>query len=269
MSDIVFIAPVEEYAQREVPPFTKINAQHVSKINTLKDNLNLINTDLETVFQGAVGGVEQAKIPFAMASAPTGWTRDTGFSTDRVLRLTDGVSVPPGANPNNTGGQEGGDWQMIGSSAAVSPQHQHSLQSHTHVLGSHTHTITAHAHNDNHTHEQFAHSHGDNGIAPTLGNSTVNINALPAADVTVSPTTHNHTVSTHFHSSQDAGAGTTGGASTGVTDTSGSGTSDPSGSTSGSASGNLTANEGDHIHTVNHGSSWRPKYLNIIMCKRD
>lgn len=272
MANIIFVAPVESYSQREVPPFSKLNAQIVSKINTIRDNTVIINTGLETLLQGAAGGSEQANIPFALSSAPTGWTRDLTFSTDRALRITDGVTGTSGANPNNTGGGEGGDWQIIGSSSGLSPDHQHDLQNHKHNIGTHTHTITGHTHTDLHTHQQVSHTHPDDLQAPTLSSNLIEPFALVGAtspDVTVATRAHTHTTPNHNHGLASNGDGTTSIPSDGTTGISTGGISDAAVSENAGASPDLTSNSGGHLHTVNHGTSWRPKYLNIIMCKKD
>lgn len=72
------------------------------------------------------------RIPFAQASAPTGWTQDTtDTATNRMLRVT-----------NSTGG---------GVAGTDSPIIHNTVSAHTHVftgtpLGNHTHTDAGHSH---------------------------------------------------------------------------------------------------------------------------
>ena len=224
MADITFIAPVEEYSQREVPPFTKLNAQITSKINILKDNTNIINTGLENLLQGVSGGAEQANIPLAMASAPTGWTRDVTQSPDAVLRVTDGATLVSGASPDPVGGNQGGSWQIIGSSAALNPTHSHGLNLHTHNIGSHTHLVPSHAHNDGHNHSIGGHRHsGPSGGATTTGPfSGGTIGHTPGTQLVTD--IHTHSVGAHSHGvwAFSAGGGMSG-PSIGTTDDSGGG----------------------------------------------
>lgn len=273
MANITFVAQVETFFQREVPPFSKLNAQITSKINTINDNVNLINVGIETLLQGVAGGAEQANIPFIMASAPTGWTRDVTQSPDAVLRVTDGVTPPPGASPTAAGGQQGGNWQITGSSAAANSAHAHSLQLHSHVIGGHTHTVGAHAHNDGHSHEQGTHGHNITGSgSQNLGNASQsglgNVNVTPQ-DTSVAKQSHGHTLSGHNHIGPGGdGGGTTGESSIGTTNNNSNGILDTHGGSTGTGPGN-TSNDGSHIHTVNHSNTWRPKYLNILMCTKD
>lgn len=68
------------------------------------------------------------KALFVQASAPLGWTKDTGVNA-RALRVVSGSS----------GGTTGGGSQDIGS--AISLAHDHDIDSHNHSLTAHSHVL--------------------------------------------------------------------------------------------------------------------------------
>lgn len=279
MADITDVEPLSSWSLREIVMASKLNSQLVSKITLIKDNQVTINTASELLLQGVAGGIHQAKIPFAMAAAPTGWERDTGFLTDHILRVTDGSTLPPGANPTIVGGAHGGDWSITGLSSLIDPDHTHTLYLHTHSMA-HTHTFPTHTHSmQSHTHQTVGHTHTiyPSTIAFTGVTGTTTFSTWGGSESKMSTGYHGH-YTNHGHpyggenvpgATGSGGDGLTSGVSS-PTETSPSGTTVNSMSGSGYV-GNYTGATGiggGHSHTINHDGTWRPKYLNMLMCKK-
>lgn len=271
MANIEPIVAVARWYLRETPLSSKFNVELCGKINQLITNNEIVNSALEELLQGTIGGSEQAKIPFGVAAAPTGWTRDITFVTDRILRVTDGSTLPSGANPTATGGADGGAWAISGATTDEVGSHTHDLGNHTHSMSSHTHTLTSHTHGiPAHTHS-ITHYHTiPNQGAMTSGSATAtSIYRSSSVSGYMSNNTHEHTTDEHDHggstgnnvSTTDAGSGTSGSASSTVDISPTNTTSVPS--------TNITGTTANHSHTISHDSSWRPKYLNVIICKKD
>ena len=269
MAIIETVENVEPFFPGELPSHEKFTEEFSQKVNIINTNHVIINDALELLLQGISGGAEQAKMPFALAAAPDGWTRDVSFTTDHLLRVTDGVTVPPGVSPTATGGAEGGDWTITGTTTVAASGHTHNMNDHSHSIshshagGSHTHTGANHNHTlPSHSHAIFSSGGGFSSFnIPNQGVTKVGL-------VVQAVRQHRHTVVAHDH------GGTTN-PNTGTNATS-SHTTDAANATSSTASpsqsdGNnsVSSNTGGHNHTVSHAGNFRPKYLNMLICSKD
>ena len=151
MATLTSIPYVSSFFTREQPTSAKFTSDIRNKMNSLIDNHVLINDHLKNLLQGASGGLEQAKIPLGITSAPTGWTRDIVFATDQILRVTDGVTVPSGISPTAIGGSSGGNWTLSGITLVAVGNHTH-VMTHTHTMQNHTHSVAGHYHSSDHVH---------------------------------------------------------------------------------------------------------------------
>jgi hypothetical protein len=249
-----------------------------TSINDLIDNQVVLSSYVELLLQGSAGGAEQTNTPLVMPSAPTGWTRDITIATDNLLRITDGATVPPGADPVALGGQSGGVWAVTGVSTSLSDAHVHTMQNHTHTLSSHTHDISTHDHViGSHSHTTD-HRHGTGYTSHMISGSTSNvtIHAQQVYGQGVSSNYHYHGWygSLLYHTpsgyTDSASPGATGTPSATRTSASALLTTDSlSVNITGDPSSNNTSSEAGHTHIVTHNGLWRPGYLNIIMCKKD
>lgn len=254
--------------------YEKFTENTTDIINRLIDNIVDINDVLELLLQGAIGGIEQAIIPFAIASSPTGWTRHIASGNDNIIRVTDGSTLPPGAVPTATGGAIGGSWTIIGTTSVAAGSHTHTMNNHTHSLNAHTHTIT-------HTHIMTSHTHVIDSHTHTINTETGLVSSVPTVttDQVVNYSTqlsyystsdHTHTIPDHNHGgTSGVGSGTSGEASVANIDSTGAETGTPSSDTTGVPSTNTTGSNGSHSHVISYDSSWRPKYLNVLACSKD
>lgn len=264
MADIVNIPESAAWSLRELVSLSKLNAHVVTKIGLIDQNHQIINDALVEVLQGASAGSEQAKIAFVLASAPTGWTRDTSFSTDNFLRVTDGSTIPAGASPTHIGGAQGGSNTISGLSSSVAGSHSHTAV-HTHTM-SHTHTLAAHTHTMDHTHT-LSHTHTTSSEAITTGSGggessakTWTGNPIGYIPAHTHDLTHTHTLNS-ASPSVSSHTGSTGSSSD-------SADTGPSAANTDSESSSPSTVSG-HSHTIIHDGLWRPLYLNILMCKKD
>lgn len=263
MPTITLISEPSDWFLRERPSSVKFNAEIVNKINSLIGNHEDIDQYLRILIQGSIGGSEQGKIPFALPSAPTGWTRDILVSSDTIMSVS------------SSGGIVSGTWTVSGLSSSSEDAHTHSLSSHTHSYD-HTHTSVAHSHTMDHSHT-FSHRHA----APSEAVVTTGANAstdphymgvtrstplIPPRIANISVPGHTHTY-THTHEMNNFnGAPVL--PMTGSTTESSAGVSSVTG-TSGTSSPDTTSSVGTHNHTLSHDGAWRPKYLNMIICRKD
>lgn len=279
MATITTITHLSSLFLREQPVSSKLNSEFRDKVNILIDNNNTINTVLEETLAGSISGASQAKIAFGLPAAPTGWTRDTSFSSDFLIRITDGVTLPPtppGSNPTVVGGEQGGqDFNFIvGLDTNFIGDHNHTLANHTHSLNNHVHNLIDHFHSGTaHTHSMADHhaNHTVNPFTQTLSTEPAigpHPNAQFAAEF-ISAAPHTHFPAAHGHQLTDTVGGTSGpGAGTGPTSalpgSSGSGSDITNG-----PSTNTSGNGGTHNHSIANDGTWRPRYLNILLCKKD
>lgn len=251
----------------EHPTNYKFEKQVYENISKLLTNEAAIDSDIKILIQDSTGGAEQGKIPFFRSSAPTGWTRDTSFTNDSILRVTDGATMPSGDSPTATGGQSGGSWTMSGITTSSAGSHTHSFD-HTHSLGSHTHTYPAHTHTiTSHTHSVDSHTH----TVPSLSTSTVTSslthnNITGGTNFRYSDKQHNHDA-THTHSPGNSGGITS--SDTTVADTSSAAPTTGAASGASASDSPVLSTTSDHTHTISHDGSWRPAYTNVIICKKD
>lgn len=218
---------------------------------------------------------------FYQASAPTGWTKIT-TQNDKALRVVSG-----------NGGGVGGVHNL---SSPPSTAHTHTGPSHTHNMSNHTHTPPSHNHNmGNHTHTGGLHIHSTGGHVLTLSqipshnhgggnhnhsyitanNNTAGgpINFRPADSFTCSrslTTTLSGTIisteggnQAHDHGNTgSAGNSTTSGPSNNMTGTvSGGNTSAPSNNNTGASGTGSTSSNGP--------TAFKPKYIDVIICKKN
>lgn len=283
MASIVNIQPVTPWSVRDFGSASKLNSQVSNKILAVYQNQVITNYDLGLLFQGVSGGPEQAKIPFVKSSAPTGWSRDTSFLTDHVLRVTDTSTVPPGASATATGGQHGGSWTITGIAASVDPGHTHTLADHTHTMGNHTHAMTSHSHGMNHVHNDTGHTHT---TYYSLTSSMTGANSCLSFDrysvdgsyyhVYTANCSSTHTLgdgvslyTSHNHAFGTTASGNTSAPNVTETGTSSGTSGTPSNNTTGIPSQPNTGSSGSHSHSISHDGSWRPGYLNVLICRRD
>ena len=277
MATLTPITTVDSWFPEERVTNNKMYNEITTKVNILIDNHILINNQLNNLIQGELAGIDQGILMFGLASAPTGWTRDITFSTDKILRVTDGRTVPPGDTPVVDGGTEGGSWTLLGMSMTLEGTHSHTMVSHTHSM-SHTHTAGDHTHAiSTHTHYLPKHSHTITGQPAGTYTITVPPAAAyyirPGGTVTASLSGITHSRGAHNHgggSTQTIGATYTAGLYGGVSGSSNPkfGTISPSTSTS-LPSVTSTDSYTSHNHAISHDALWRPKYVNIMACKRD
>ena len=146
-----------------ISSFITSNPTSSDPVNQGDDHLRLIKSILKAQFPGAAGNgfataitateaeinalhgltnfyfASGTRMPFAQATAPTGWTQDTSDNaTNRMLRVV-----------NTTGNGIGGSASPILNN----------------VVSSHTHTFTGNAMGA-HTHTDSGHLHVDTGSAP-------------------------------------------------------------------------------------------------------
>ena len=283
MANIISVSPLASWFLREQPVSSKFNSELKNKMNSLISNHVIINNGLEQLIQGASGGAQQAKILFGLAAAPTGWTRDASVPEDRVLRVTDGVTLPPspqGSSPTAIGGENGGqDGNIIvGFGSDTVGSHTHDLANHTHILANHTHSMDNHTHGVSHTHTMLSHPHtypsselGEMRFFIDPFNSVENIKFEFGAGVSVAQINHSHTNAAHTHTASGFGilvpgsdTGTETGNPTSLPGSGGSG-----GSISNGPSTNTSGSTGLHSHSISNDGTWRPSYLNVLLCKKD
>lgn len=271
MATIVSIADVEPFFPGEHPSNEKFTEEFTQKFNAINSNHVIINDSLELLLQGISGGGEQAKIPLALSSAPDGWTRDISFSTDHVLRVTDGSTLPPGASPNSTGGGEGGSWTITGTTSVAESDHTHTMNAHTHFM-SHSHSGGAHTHfTALHTHSDPQHAHA---IGGTPGATTSSVSATVGAKSRLggdaNALTHTHDITSHNHGGTVSEDTITTSASSGATDSGDVDLDGPSTSPSNTdPNSDVSSGSASHNHTPSHDATWRPKYLNVLICSKD
>lgn len=135
-----------------------------------------------------------AVIPFAGASAPTGWLLCDGTAVSRstysdlftLIGETYGAGngtttfnlpdlkqrFPLGKSASGTGNTLGATGGAIDHTHST-PNHTHTIASHTHDLGNHTHQVGAHTHPiASHEHTVPAHSHDTQGSGATIAIGT-------------------------------------------------------------------------------------------------
>lgn len=217
---------------------------------------------VQTVVQGgssdALIAPSGTKLVFYQASAPTGWTQDTGVN-DRVLKVVSG-----------TGGGTGGSWTISGVTVnnhaltvSQMPSHNHGGSTGnrapgTNTTGSHGHSGSA-ASNGNHRHNVYA----GNSVSTTsvglgalqaeaVGGSDSDLNEQYRTNVGESSNpmlslagahthslsinnngNHNHTVNSHDHSISSQGSGS------------------------------------GHNHGVSANGAWRPSHINVLVAEKD
>lgn len=248
---------------REKPSSSKINSQICRRINSVIDNVNTINTNVDMVLQGASGGTEQATLLLSMISAPTGWTKDTTYN-DRFIRVTSGV-----------GCATSGSWSISGVSIASSGAHYHRVTSHTHPI-THSHSSGAyHSHTWGHAHVVY--NHGHYGYGDYLGSpnhytssdsGTVSIRCYGIENYPF-VSNHNHQADWHSHHASGSGDFWSSG-ETSLYNNDGNVTLSSTGALSSDASGTVdSGSSGSHTHTFSHDGTWRPKYKNVLVCKKD
>jgi hypothetical protein len=258
------VTPSQRWTTREQPTSTKMNQEITNRFNLNISNHQILNTNVSMLLQGTAGGTEQAKLLFALSSAPTGWTR-INTHNDKLVRIADGIEA---------GGLTGGLWTISGYTIDSSGAHTHSLASHVHNIEhghgagtSHRHTIIDHTHTlPSHGHNIAAAAASSTGYAPGYFNGTPGAGDISSA----ASSAHTHAIPAHAHSTSSGSA---------ILPTLGSGTSYTSydllnisalGATNSAiASPDLTGSSGSHTHTATHDSSWRPRYLNVIECSKD
>jgi len=87
-----------------------------------------------TAFVQAASFPSGTRMPFAQASAPTGWTQDTtDNATNRMLRVVNTAG----------GGVAGTDSPIVNSTTMVAHTHTFTGSEHTHTDSGHSHTLTA------------------------------------------------------------------------------------------------------------------------------
>ncbi len=265
MPTLTYITPVRTWEVREILSASALMSEIYSKIQVLNTNLETINTYQVNLLKGTDGGVEQAKMPFYHIAAPTGWTRDATFADDVMLRVTDGSTVPPGADPNINGGEHGGGWTIIGMSLSTPSNHSHTM-SHTHNLINHTHGSGGHSHTQTDHSHSVTDSHSMLGRTITLDASATAGDGLAAGPMIWPTTTHTHTgVNTHTINETKA----LGSAVPTITSESTTSTSSISTNTSGDSSSSNTDSVNIGVHSLVFDGLWRPSYTNIIICKKD
>jgi hypothetical protein len=276
MSIITPISYAIPWYIRENPTSAKFTAEVNSKLNILILNQISVNDYTDELLQGSTGGAEQARVPLLMVSAPSGWTRDAAVISGSTLRITDGVTVPPGVDPNIIGGQAGGSWTVSGCSAASTANHTHTMGTHTHSTN-HSHTAPVHSHDlGSHTHPIATHAHsglasiGGESKNSDYGNLLLWIGGTLSPFGTVVSSGHTHTIGTHSHGgSYTSNTGTTGGPSSNTTGSSTVTITDQSSVISGTPSDDVSGSSGAHLHTIAHDGSWSPKFATVIICTKD
>lgn len=255
MADITTITPLVEWYVREEPSSAKFNSNVVNKINLLIDNQNLITTHFGELLPGADAGDGQVSILFALPSAPTGWTRNTNVGNDRMVITS------------STGLTNGGSWSISGLSLDAAVGHTHDFGSHTHSM-SHGHPATSHIHSMVHQHtDSLEHTHTMAQDVQTLPASTdPGYSASYRASSFTRPIKgHTHPNHTHNHTVDSASPTVT--QSTTSTESTDASVENYTGNT-GAASG-TTTEAGAHTHTLISASTWRPRYTNMLCCKKD
>jgi len=179
------------------------------------------------------------KVAFFQASAPTGWTQDTG-NNDKVLRVVSG-----------TGGGTGGSWDLSsGDTSSSTGAHTHTGPSHTHSTPSHSHShsLSAGSHTLS-TSQMPSHNHSthkyDGDGQYGHGDTHPGMDGTPNYNTSTGSTSSTGGSSSHSHS-------LSGSISSGGSGTSGSG-----------GTGNTSSN-GSHTHTIS-----APKYIDVIVCSKD
>jgi hypothetical protein len=254
----------------EYPSSIKFNLAVNNNIQNLIQNDTLLDNYVTSMFQDLSGGAEQATIPHFRTTAPSGWTRNVLYSADYILRVTDGSSIPVGDNPEHRGGYTGGSWSITSLSISSTGSHNHTI-GHAHGLGSHTHTFPSHNHTQAHTHTIYSHTHSLAGSTDT-GGTAGDYGTRPNGPYPVFPArasataaSHSHGMShTHTTTGGDFSSGTAASAFTSSVSTSTGEETGLSGSTD-----VTTATDGSHLHSITHDASWRPKYLDILVCSKD
>jgi len=276
MATIVPIDNVDAFFKDERIAYQKMISVLGESITTLISTQNSISSELDTMLYGVSGGIDQAVLLMTMASAPSGWTRDIGYTEGAVLRVTDGSTAPPGDSPSHTGGNEGGSWVISGVTVDNVSNHNHGI-THIHTLSNHNHGSTHFHTMNNHTHASDDHTHTITPESTTIGNMT---DANPdkyeyptGSYYGYSKTVHTHTPGLNTHSHGGTTLGVLGSPTTTAVSTnntqdstfqSGSPTVD-----SGASSVSTSSDNGEHNHTLNTSSSWRPKYVTAIVCSKD
>ncbi len=263
---ILTVNAKQRWMTREKPTSAKMNLELTTRFNTIITNHTTINNNTSLLLQGATGGTEQAKLLFAIQSAPSGWTRISMFN-DRMIRVANGVEA---------GGTYWGIWTIFGHTIDSIGDHSHDMAnhvhdiSHTHGAGtSHRHSITDHNHTlSSHLHQTLDVAGGTSDFA--TGPSGATLRRTLAGATIVEPIYHAHPYSAHNHmltglsgvlTSTNSGTSYT---SYDLLTVTALGTID-----SDVPNTNITGNSGSHAHSMSHDSSWRPRYLNVIECSKD
>lgn len=264
MPTITDVTHIEDFLVRAFATASEIN-EITNKISVIDDNVIVINAYHENLLQGVVGGTEQARMPFCLSSAPTGWIKSTALD-DHMLRVTDGVSIPTGLNPTFVGNAEGGDWSITGGSLSSVDNHSHTI-AHTHGLASHIslHSLSSHSHSMTHYHTA-AHTHGtDTGYAH-LGTPSSYANQWNYAGFTIATLYHGHSDGGHSHTLSSAGSLSWN--SPGTSDAIVTGSSSST-NVSGASSVSSSQVENVGTHPIGFGDTWRPAYYDIIICEKN
>lgn len=195
------------------------------------------------------------RMVFDQDTAPTGWTRDTSTSNDRMIRIVTGSRGP-----------HGGTWDQSDHVHSVG-SHAHTLNSHTHVMGDHSHSVSNHTHTGpSHTHSISGHSHSG-GTTAASGTTAIGAEG--------SGSSFEYTIKSHVHTqgtttSQSGGTVTAAGG-TGSTSSSGPGSTQSAGSST-STAGPSTANTGSSSGSTGGSKTdtgWRPSYRDMIVAVKD
>jgi hypothetical protein len=256
------ITALPSWSLRDLLRTSLLNTEFSSTIDVYANNDVVINSYMDLLLQGA--GTEQAKLLLALPAAPTGWTRDSSFDTDSILKTS------------NVGASAGGSWTISGFATTSDGGHTHSMSGHTHSI-SHTHSTSEHSHSMSHNHDMYSsHTHVTSSESPSVsgpnGSTYYTGSTSSGYDNSCADSGHSHS-GTHTHTSPPAVD--TLGSGHAYTSTYGGDTDVESPSTTAYAgnSGGPSAENMDstlnHSHTIIHTGMWRPKYTNMIACKKD
>jgi hypothetical protein len=268
MNDITTVSAPLSWYLREIPASVKFSSEATDKINTLIANQIVINNYLDRLLVGSKGGTEPAPatLPMAVPSSPTGWSRDMSILNDQILTIS-----------NSSGLTTGGNWSMTGGmTLSTDGAHTHTTGSHIHDL-SHAHTSINHSHAMSHTHN-LVHTHIINLETVSTGQASEVLRTatgrytnyvgdiFTAYNATLTGDEHTHSIQhQHIASTETVALGSM----TPLTTAEAAAVySTYSGNTS-ATTNDTTTSEGGHTHSVTGDSSWRPRYMNMIMCRKD
>jgi len=269
VNDILTISAPSSWYLREIPMSVKFSAEATNKINALISNQIVVNDYLENILVGSNGGTEPAPatLPMAVPSSPTGWSRDTSIANDQILAVS-----------NSSGRATGGSWSLTGGiPLSTDGSHTHTTGNHTHDIA-HSHVSVYHTHDITHTHN-FIHTHTVNLETVTTGQSSTNLrvptgrngtytgDTFTAFDATSTSDNHAHAVQhQHTPSTETVLLDTI--LLSQFSDEAAAVYLSSSGSSSVPTNDTLVS-AGDHTHNVFGDSLWRPKYMNVIICRKD